>query len=868
MTRGARAASPWSRLPLVLSLALGLGLLASVVPGAAGAGAAQAQAVRVGHAPRPPAGSTEVTPLNGNAVLHVTVALAPRDPGALSQFAQDVSTPGSSLYRNYLAPGRFAALFGPTDAAVQAVKDTLRAEGLTPGSLSANHLAIHVDATAAALSRAFDTAFHRYRLPSGRTAYANASAPRLSAGAAPYVQAVLGLDNLYEFASQQMPMATPAPGSRATAPHVVTGGPQPCNAAVGNASANGVYTADQLASAYGFSNLYGGGDLGSGETVALVEFEPDAPTDVAAYQACYGTSTPVSYVKVDGGAGAGHGSGEAALDIEDVLGLAPQVSILVYQAPNTDAAAVDVLDAIVGQDAAKVVSTSWGLCEPFEGQSAATAEATIFQQAAAQGQSFFAAAGDQGSEDCQPGQGGLAVDDPGSQPFVTGVGGTTIDALGPPPVETVWNEGPSGSCCAGGGGVSSFWTMPAYQSAAPAGVGTVNANSSGTPCGAPAGHYCREDPDVSAVAGGGNSGYLIYWDGFWAGVGGTSASAPLWAAFTALTDATAACRGTTVGFANPLLYGVAASDPAAFHDVTSGDNDMTGAEGGLYPARHGYDMASGLGSPNGGRLAGDLCTDPSVTPEPVTVADPGPQTSYAGQAVSLQILASDTTAGQTLGFAALGLPAGLTMSASGLVTGAASTSGVSTVVVTAKDANGASDSTTFTWSVPPSIRTVKRAYGPAAGGTRVSITGSGFSGATHVYFGSAPARFLVNHPGTKITAFTPPGTGVVFVTVNGPTGTSADTTAAQFDYGPTVTRLVPSSGSASGGTKVVIAGTNLGGVSSVRFGSATAAVGTVNGSGTRITVTTPPGSAGPVDVTVTSAGGSNPVTAGSVFTYT
>ncbi|HLX88980.1 MAG TPA: protease pro-enzyme activation domain-containing protein [Acidimicrobiales bacterium] len=853
----------------LLPMALVGSLLAAVLVGPAPAGAAGAQGVRIGAAPRSPAGATTLEPLNGNAVLHVTVALAPRDPSALAQFAHDVSTPGSSQYRHYLGPGEFAGLFGPSDSSITAVKGALRAAGLTPGSLSANHLALHVNATAAALSRAFATTFHQFRLRSGRTAYANSAAPRVSAQAAPYVQAVLGLDDLFQFTSRATAASTAGAPGAAARPHVVTGGPQPCGTAVDNASSQGVFTADQLASAYGFSNLYGAGDLGAGQTVALVEFEPDSPADIAAYQSCYATSTAVSYVKVDGGAGSGKGQGEAALDIEDVLGLAPRVSILVYQAPNTDAASIDLLDAIVGQDSAKVVSTSWGLCEPFEQQSGAAAEATIFQQAAAQGQSFFAAAGDQGSEDCAPDQGGLAVDDPGSQPYVTGVGGTTMSALGPPPSETVWNEGPSSSCCAGGGGISSFWAMPGYQSGAAPSVGTVNGYSSGAPCAAPAGHYCREDPDVSAVSAGGNSGYLVFWDGFWTGIGGTSAAAPLWAALVALTNASGACHGVTVGFANPDLYGVAASDPAAFHDITSGNNDMTGTESGSYPATSHYDMASGLGTPNGAHLPADLCASPATTPAPVTVTNPGLQTSLVAQPVSVQIAASDTTAGQTLSFAALGLPGGLSISSSGLVTGSASVSGKSTVVVTAKDGNGASDSVTFTWSVPASVRLVKKGFGSAAGGTRVSITGSGFAGTTGVFFGASPARsFAVNRSGTKITAVTPAGVGVVFVTVTGPSGTSGDTSGSLFDYGPVVTRIVPSSGPRAGGTKIIVSGTNFGGVTSVHFGSVAASSVIVNGSGTKLTVVAPAGAPGPAHIVVTTPGGPSPPVAADLFTYT
>ena len=104
---------------------------------------------------------------------------------------------------------------------------------------------------------------------------------------------------------------------------MVTGGPQPCAAAQAAATVQGANTADQIASAYGFTGLYQAGGLGAGQTIAIYELEPNDPSDIAAFQSCYGTQTSVSYVQVDGGAGSGPGSGEAALDIEQAIVLAP-----------------------------------------------------------------------------------------------------------------------------------------------------------------------------------------------------------------------------------------------------------------------------------------------------------------------------------------------------------------------------------------------------------------------------------------------------------------------------------------------------------------------------------------------------------------
>ena len=670
--------------------------------------------VRVGDAPTLPAHATAVGVWPGAARLHVAVTLEPRDSAALAAYATAVATPGSALYRHYLTVAQFAQQFGPTPAQIAAVQSSLRAQGLDPGPVSSNGLAIPVDATAAQLAHAFSIGFERVALPGGRTAVANTAAPSLAAGAAGYVQGVVGLDSL----GAPQPLGIARARSQAAAPvptpHVVTGGPQPCAAASSAAASNPViYTADQLASAYGLSSLYGAGDEGAGETVALYELEPNAISDISAYQTCYGTSTSVSYAPVDGGAGTGPGSGESALDIEDVIGLAPTANIIVYQGPNNSGSGpYDTYLAMISQDRAKVISTSWGLCEPQEGSSSARAESALFQEAAAQGQTIVAAAGDSGSTDC--GGHSLAVDDPGSQPFITSVGGTSLNALGTPPSETVWNGGCS-SACGGGGGISSLWPMPSYQSAAPRSLNVINQSSSGSPCHAASGSYCREVPDVSAAANP-STGYLIHFKGSWGGIGGTSASAPLWAALVALGNASTACNGTPIGFLNPSLYSVAGSDYAnAFNDVSTGNNDITGTLGGLFMAGPGYDMASGLGTPTGAALTTALChaatsapppspaTTPAPTPPatsvfPVALASPGNQTARVGETQRLQIAAS--AGGEKLTYAAAALPTGLSIdSATGVISGTPRTPGVSTVTVYVTDSSAGSARTVFLWTI-------------------------------------------------------------------------------------------------------------------------------------------------------------------------
>jgi subtilase family serine protease len=589
---------------MMLSVACGLALAAGAVPSSLAAGPAQ---VRFGSLPQLPSGTSVLGSLAPSTRMQIAVALRPSDPAGLQSFAQAVSTPGSGVYRQYITPAQFADRFGATDAQVEAVEASLRARGLSPGPVTANHLSIPVTATVDQLQRAFSVSLLRVALPSGAHAIVNDVAPLLDSAVAGLVQGIEGLSTLSAPHPELGRRSAHASVSKVTR-HVATGGPQPCAAATAAAPSQGAYTADQIASAYGFSGLYQAGDLAAGQTIAVYELEPYDPNDIASYQSCYGTSASLSNVAVDGGAGSGSGQGEAALDVEQVIGLAPRANVLVYEGPNSNsgspgAGPYDTWNAIISQDRARVVTASWGQCEALEGPTDASDENTLFQEAAAQGQTIVSASGDEGSEDCNnpPLQlnGSLAVDDPSSQRFVTGVGGTTLAAIGPRPTEQVWNNGGDllglGQPGAGGGGVSSLWGMPSYQLNAASSLQVRQSTF-------------RESPDVSADADP-NTGYLVYWQGSWVGIGGTSGAAPLWAALVALANGSRTCSGSIVGFANPALYNAAGSAYAQdFNDIRSGSNDFTGTNGGRYGAGAGYDLASGLGTPNASSLVSGLCS--------------------------------------------------------------------------------------------------------------------------------------------------------------------------------------------------------------------------------------------------------------------
>jgi IPT/TIG domain/Glycosyl hydrolase family 26 len=174
----------------------------------------------------------------------------------------------------------------------------------------------------------------------------------------------------------------------------------------------------------------------------------------------------------------------------------------------------------------------------------------------------------------------------------------------------------------------------------------------------------------------------------------------------------------------------------------------------------------------------------------------------------------------------------------------------------------------FTYIYPkPSVTSMT----PSAGvpGTVVTISGSGFTGATGVSFGSAPASFTVNS-NNSITATAPSGspTSAVDVTIAGPGGASNVVAADRFSYGPVVSAVSPLSGSHLGGTTITIKGAGFTGASAVSFGGVpvTSAI-TVNATGTQVTVSAPAHAAGTVDVTVTVGSSTTTTSSSDQFTY-
>ena len=514
--------------------------------------------------------------------VRLALTLPLRNQGELNVLLENLYDPDNAQYGHYLTSEQFAARYSPTQADYDAVIAFARRSGLQVVGTHPNRLVVDVQGTSLAVERAFAVSLQRFQAPDGRIFRAPNADPAVPAALSGKIAAIVGLDNVAVFH-----------------PHNVL---RNDNALFGNgqfqafadprggSGPSGGYTPSDIKTAYGLSGL---SQTGTGQTLALFELDGYKASDITAYESYFGlANVPLQNVLVDGYSGAsGSGAGEVTLDIELQIALAPGASkILVYEGPNSSAGVIDTYNKIATDNLAKSISTSWGLAEGSNSASALSSENSIFQQMATQGQSIFAAAGDSGAYD-NGGSTSLAVDDPASQPYMTGVGGTslTTGTGGTYTSETTWNRG-SASNGAGGGGISTKWTIPSWQQGLAL---AANSKVSTTQ---------RNVPDVALNADP-YTGYSIYFGGKWVVYGGTSCAAPLWSAFAALVNQQRVATGkATLGFVNPTIYsiGKGSTYSSDFHDIADGSTNL------YYPAVTGFDAATGWGSFKGAGLLADL----------------------------------------------------------------------------------------------------------------------------------------------------------------------------------------------------------------------------------------------------------------------
>ena len=566
-----------------------------------------------------PAGLQAVGRLPSKQRLNLAITLRLRNQEELRGLLADLHNPASVHYRQYLSVEEFTERFGPTAEDHERVLAFARSSGFAVTHTSANRLVVDVNGAVEDIERTFGVSMHVYRHPvEARTFYAPDVEPSVDASLP--IQGVAGLSTL------NLPHpASPRPVLPAT-PQIQSGG----------TGLNGSFTASDLRAAY----IPGVTLTGAGQSVGLFEMNGYNLSDIQAYFSSLGESLSVSILNVlvdgvSGACGVSCDDGEPALDIETAMALAPGLSaVIVYEGDIP----TDILNRMATDNLAKQLSCSYVFVhDPADDE-------PIFLEYEAQGQSFFASSGDGGAyspPDC------VGLDCwtsrfPADDPYVTAVGGTLLGTDGAGGAwlsETTW---PS----SGGGINSDGYLIPSYQ------VPLINALNQGS-------STLRNIPDVAAVA----SNIYVQANGSAGSSGGTSASAPLWASFTALVNQQA--NGAPVGFLNPIVYPLALTPDYVndFHDITSGNN-FNSYSPDLFSAVTGYDLATGLGSPNGQNLINALAPANSganftlLSSSPTLIVAQGAQGTAQ---ITLQAV-NGFNGTVNLGYVLVGQPTGLTAS--------------------------------------------------------------------------------------------------------------------------------------------------------------------------------------------------------------
>jgi len=477
--------------------------------------------------------------------LELSISLPLRDEPALRALLRDLYDPASRSFRHYLSVAEFTARFGPSEADYAALLNFAAAHHLHARLYAANRRVLDVQGTVGDIESAFHVKIGLYQAP-GATRNFFAPDREPTTDLAMPVLHISGLDN------EILPHSHLIRGQAAAGPPRTRTGSGP----------DGNYIGSDIRAAY-----YGGTELtGAGQSVGLLEYAGYNIADVQNYftQVSQPFNVPIVGVSLNGaklGCTGKCDDGEQALDIEEAISMAPGLAQLVVYVGHSD---VSMLNQMAVDNTSKQLSSSWGWKAD-----AATID-PIFEEFAAQGQSFVDASGDDGYH--------LLKDAvwPGDDQYVTGVGGTDLITTGP---GGAWSQ-EFGWHFSGGGPSPDHIAIPAYQ------VPFITHNNNGS-------KRLRNVPDIAGDAQTDN--YSCYDGGCYTGNGGTSYAAPLWAGFIALVNQQAATNHRhPVGFLNPTIYtiGETAQYHKIFHDEKLGNN-------GRYIAGRGFDLVTGFGSPAG-----------------------------------------------------------------------------------------------------------------------------------------------------------------------------------------------------------------------------------------------------------------------------
>jgi hypothetical protein len=584
----------------------------------------------------------------------ITITFKPTDAqeAELDKLVEDQQNSTSPNYHKWLTPEEYGNLFGLSPNDVDQIVSWLKTQGFTVNEVARTRRWVAFSGQALQVEAAFQTTIHQYAVE-GHTFYANATDPVIPAA---FADVVSGFRSLNNFRMAPRPRVRHVDGKISSD-------------FTSSVSGNHYVAPADFATIYDLGNLYAAGFDGTGQKIAVVGQTNIQVSDIRAFRAASGLpANDPQVVIVPGSSDPGLVNGdveEASLDLEWTGAVGRNAQIIFVTSKN---GVLDSLQYTINQNLAPVISISYGSCEPNFTPQETSALAALAQQANAQGITIVASSGDSGAADCENSQAkiatqGLAVDMPASLPFVTAVGGsefrevgtlwsTTSDsdngsALSYIP-EIAWNDTTgTGVLSAGGGGHSVNFSKPGWQTGA--GVPSDGA---------------RDVPDISLNASGSHDGYLICSfgsciNGFRSSnggllvVGGTSAGAPAFAGVVAIINQ---LSNSIQGNVNPKLYALAATAPAAFHDITLGGNQVPCLAGTAncpsggsigYTAGVGYDQATGLGSVDIASLlaawvpsaitstppppSSNSATAPTSTPAPVPITTP---VSTAPQPVS------------------------------------------------------------------------------------------------------------------------------------------------------------------------------------------------------------------------------------------
>ncbi len=541
--------------------------------------------------------STLVSAVDTSKTIGVVLALPSSDPAGLKAFVDHVSKPGDPLYRQYITPQEFAAKFGANASDYEFLKDWAASKGLTISEDSLSRTTLSVRGSVEVLNQVFKTQLNNYKTSDGVSFYSAGIKPTVPAEIGSKVVAVIGL-------TSGRPIATLAKVGKVLGEHPAANSalkPAGRTDALGTGP-GGTYGPQDLHTAYSIPDF---GSLVKGQTLAVFEQGNYNKSDVSFYETFFKTGSNVKQIPVS----VNHSPViiepaielEACLDVDMIIAMNPKVAkVLVYiddyQYDPFDVAITDAFTRIADDDLVSVVSASYGEDEGFFiADGAEVALDTALQQCAAQGITVLASSGDGGAFG-----GGFNfpynVENPGTDPYITGVGGTSLlTTTGEEyEFETAWNEFPYYG--ATGGGISTYWTQPAYQNIPFTGYTAQNGGST----------TMRNVPDVAADAAV-TTGVAVYVSdqGGWLQVGGTSVSSPIWAGY--LSNINAALNWTglgNLGFFNPTLYSVGVSsfgNPAEFmYDIETGSNGYAPFGGPGFYNGFGYSNTTGNGSIWGG----------------------------------------------------------------------------------------------------------------------------------------------------------------------------------------------------------------------------------------------------------------------------